>query len=246
MYSSTQVMILRPGTIPDRDVILGLRGTKALSVSMKGMDKETEVTTWSSLVRTVINWLETDLLDMVNTVGIERFNEKYIETLNQKLKQTEIKLNSNCPVGVFKDNEINNHINSSVYLNNQNHKLKLFDYDGHSWNICTVYTGEIIFALSTLISILDDFKCNICMQNSLTNIPDMFNIQIVYINRKDLQTLNLEDLGLENLDINNMKVDLSNIKNTIAIAYACCKSVEAQLLSICNMFNIDTDFLNKF
>lgn len=239
MYSSTQLMILRPGTIPDRDVILGLRGTKALSVSMKGMDKETEVTTWSSLVRTVINWLEEDLLDMVNTVGVERFNEKYIETLNQKLKQTEIKLNSNCPVGIFKDNDIDNYINSSVYLNNQNHKLKLFDYSGHSWNICTVYTGEIIFALSTLISILDDFKCNICMQNSLTNIPDMFDIQIVYINRKDLQ---LQEVNLDNFNIEE-DINKSSVKNAIVIAYAGCKSVEAQLINICNMLDIDTDFM---
>lgn len=239
MYSSTQLMILRPGTIPDRDVILGLRGTKALSVSMKGMDRETKVTTWSSLVRTVINWLEEDLLDMVNTVGVERFNEKYIETLNQKLKQTEIKLNSNCPVGIFKDNDIDNYINSSVYLNNQNHKLKLFDYSGHSWNICTVYTGEIIFALSTLISILDDFKCNICMQNSLTNIPDMFDIQIVYINRKDLQ---LQEVNLDNFNIEE-DINKSSVKNAIVIAYAGCKSVEAQLINICNMLDIDTDFM---
>lgn len=242
MNSSTQLMILRPGTIPDRDVILGLRGTKALSVSMKGMDRETKVTTWSSLVRTVINWLEEDLLDMVNAIGVERFNEKYIETLNQKLKQTEIKLNSNCPVGIFKDNDIDNYINSSVYLNNQNHKLKLFDYSGHSWNICTVYTGEIIFALSTLISILDDFKCNICMQKSLTNIPDMFDIQIVYINRKDLQ---LQEVNLDNFNIEE-DINKSNVKNAIVIAYASCKSVEAQLLSICNMLDIDMDFLDKF
>lgn len=247
MYNSTQVMILKPGEIPDRDEILGLRGTKALKVSIPFINKETEVTTWSSLVRTVINWLQKDLVLIIDKLGEEKFIENYVSIFNEKLKTTEIKLNSNCPVGIFKDSEIEQYMNSTVYLNNKNHKLKLFDYNGHSYNVCAVYTGEIIFVLSTLISIINDFIYSNTIKTSLSiNLPEPIELNIVYINRDDLQTLNLEDLSSKSLDINNTKVDLSNIKNAIVIAYASCKSVEAQLLSICSMLDIDTDFLDKF
>ena len=48
--------------------------------------------------------------------------------------------------------------------------------------------------------------------------------------------------------MSNIEEDInkSNVKNAIVIAYASCKSVEAQLLSICNMLDIDMDFLDKF
>lgn len=242
MYKTTHRLILKSGEIPTRDVILGLRGTKALNVSMFPLELNTEVTTWSSLVRTVVSWLQEDLLKMIETIGEQKFIDKYVTTFNDKLRQTEIKLNSNCPVGIFKDNHIEDFMNSTVYLNNKNHKLKLFDYDGHSWNVCAVYTGEIIFVLSTLISILDDFICTSAIQKTPINIPDPLEIKIDFVDRKDLKNIELEEVDLDNISVDE-NINVSSIKNAIVVAYAGCKSVEAQLINICNMLNIDTDFM---
>ena len=242
MYNSTQIMVLRAGDIPTRESILNLRGTKALRVMLPNLEKETEVTTWSNLVRVVIDWLKEDLLNIVKDIGIEKLNEKYKETLNEKLRITGIKLNSNCPVGIYKDNEIEQYMNSTVYLNNKNHKLELFKYEGHSYNVCAVYTGEIIFILSTLISIIDDYNCKISMQKELEFIPKVYTLQIIYINRKDIPQLEADNFNLDDI----MTKDTNKIKNAIVIAYNSCKTTEAQLINICNMLDIDIDFLDKF
>ena len=93
--NSTQIMVLRTGDIPTRESILNLRGTKALRVMLPNLEKETEVTTWSNLVRVVIDWLKEDLLNIVKDIGIEKLYEKLEEKLNKKLRVTNSKLNTN-------------------------------------------------------------------------------------------------------------------------------------------------------
>lgn len=189
-------LLLKPMECLDKDTILDLRGTKALTVAIPTFNKFTEVTTWSSLVRTVVSWLENNLLTMILDMGEERFVNKYVDTFNRRVNHIGIRLNSNCPVGIFKDDEIDEFISSSVYLNNQNHKLKLFDYDGHSWNICAVYTGEIILVISTLIEIVDEYICNEALKNGSIEKIDPMVVQITYINRKDLENEYEDEFGV--------------------------------------------------
>lgn len=180
-------LLLKPMECIDKDTILDLRGTKALTVAIPAFNKFTEVTTWSSLVRTIVGWLENNLLTMILDMGEERFVNKYVDTFNRRVNYTGIRLNSNCPVGIFKDDEIDEFISSSVYLNNQNHKLKLFNYDNHNWNVCAVYTGEIIFVISTLIEMVDEYICNEALKNSSIEKIEPIVVQITYIDRKELQ-----------------------------------------------------------
>ena len=181
-----QKLILKASGCPDGNTILSLRNTKAIKVEMAALQKSADVTTWSSMVRKVVSWLEISLTNLVKELGIDRFTEKYVEIFEGRLKHTEIKLNNNCPVGIFKDNEIEEFISSSVYLNNKNHKLRLFDYDGHSWYVCAVYTGEIIFVLSSLIELIDDCYCMKNFKSGIMPVKDMLEIEITYIDRETL------------------------------------------------------------
>ena len=182
-----QKLILKASGCPDGNTILSLRNTKAIKVEMAALQKSADVTTWSSMVRTVVRWLETSLTNLVNELGIDRFTEKYVEIFEGRLKHTEIKLNNNCPVGIFKDDEIEEFISSSVYLNNKNHKLRLFDYDGHSWYVCAVYTGEIIFVLLSLIELIENWYKEKDFKKGVFSVSDMLETEITYLDRETLE-----------------------------------------------------------
>ena len=199
-----QKLILKASGCPDGNTILSLRNTKAIKVEMTALQKSADVTTWSSMVRTVVRWLETSLTNLVNELGIDRFTEKYVEIFEGRLKHTEIKLNNNCPVGIFKDDEIEEFISSSVYLNNKNHKLRLFDYDGHSWYVCAVYTGEIIFVLSSLIELIDDCYYIKNFKSGIMPVKDMLEIEITYLDRETLENADTNIID-EELDTNELQ-----------------------------------------
>lgn len=187
----------------DKETILGLRGTKALWVAVPGWPEKIKVTTWSSLIREIItNWFSEHLLFTMYKMGETEFKQQYETIFNQKLKSAGIKLNTNCPIGIYKDDDIDKYITSSVYLNNKNHKLKLFEFAGHTENVCAVYTGEIVLVLATLLELVNNrFE------------DKTLELQIGYINRDDM----VEDEMENNLNftINSTTVERDLVKFTL-------------------------------
>lgn len=211
-------LIIRPTEFLRKELILSLRGTKALNVAIPALDKYTTVTTWSALVRKVISWLEPTLTTIMRVKGEEVFVDKYVQIFNRRLDASGIRLNSNCPIGVFKDNEIDEFISSSVYLNNQNHNLKLFDYEGHSWNVCAVYTGEIVLVLSVLLEMVDEFRCNNALIAGNMDQIEPLVIQITYMNRTPEEEASdmMNDLIIKGIDSSiNGHTDLGNLERTL-------------------------------
>lgn len=199
-----QKLVLKTSDCPNGDTILSLRNTKAVKVEIDALEKSAEVTTWSSMVRIVVSWLEPYLTNLVNEIGIDEFTEKYIKIFERKLKYTNIKLNNNCPVGIFKDNEIEEFISSSVYLNNKNHKLRLFDYGGHSWYVCAVYTGEIIFVLLSLIELIENWYKEKDFKKGVFSVSDMLETEITYLDRETLENDDTKIID-EELDTNELQ-----------------------------------------
>lgn len=234
-----QELLIKPDETLSRDVILGLRGTKALDVAIPTLDKYSVVTTWSSLVRKVVEWLSDSMTTMLLVKGEEAFSNKYIDIFNRRLETANIRLNSNCPVGIFKDDEIDEFISSSVYLNNQNHKLKLFDFEGHSWSVCAVYTGEIIFVLSTLIEMIDEFRCNNALITGDTSKLEPIVIQITYRDRTDTEVADdiVNDMAIKGIDsvINNNALERNLIENSMQI-----KDLITSLYDVAISMHLDT------
>lgn len=222
MYE-TQVMVLKMGNIPERDAILGLRGTKAMTVGCPILRKQEDVTTWSSLVRVVLNWFKPYISEIIDTIGFTKFNNEYTSILRQKLQQTDIKLNSNCPIGIFKTNEIGQYINSSVYLNNKNHSLEIYNNGTDSYSVCAVYTGEIVFVVSTLIDIIGQYKF---ADKQSDDVYKTFSILLYYANRSNVLFEEKDNAMSDDthriISINDLTLDLislatytSNLKNMI-------------------------------
>lgn len=206
-----------------RKTILDLRGTKVFCVSF-GVQTY-YITTWSSLVRTVVQHLQLPILDLINRLGIEKLNNKYKIIMQQLLDQTDMKLNSNCPIGIYKKEEINNYINSSVYLNNKNHSLKLFTLDGIDYSICAVYTGEIIYNIQTLLELL------------YTELGLSITVTIKYADRKNYeQYLYNKKYDDKSTEYSDTETDLST--DLIALA-TYTKKIQNIIMDLSKKYNID-------
>lgn len=172
---SLQKLVLRAGKHVSRDVILGLRGTKAINLEdMSNTDEEYDnreswgelllsahdrpmtgvaVTTWSSLVRNALDLMRPQINDVLSKFGSEQFREVYEICLNRLFTEDSmIKANSNFVKRLYTDTEETDLIRSTVYLSNKNHMLEIFtDENGVKWYACAVYTGEIIWVLEALL-----------------------------------------------------------------------------------------------
>lgn len=172
---SLRKLVLRAGKHIDRDVILNLRGTKAINLEdMSNTDEEFDnrqswgelllsahdrpmtsvaVTTWSSLVRNALELLKPQINDVLSKFGSDQFRSVYEICLNRLFTEDGmIRANSNFVKRLYRDVEEADLIRSTVYLNNKNHMLEIFtDENGVKWYACAVYTGEIIWVLEALL-----------------------------------------------------------------------------------------------
>lgn len=221
-YKNLQKIVLRANHLLSKDTILALKGTKALMVdAMCNTDNEyenrqswgeivasahgnkqcSEVTTWSSLIRSVIEILQPTLR---YAFSVALISDEVIATfkacLSNVCERTGIKLNSNCPKRLFKESEELELINSAVYLNNKNHMIKIFeDEDGVSWYLCAVYTDEIIVMiealLDTIYSLMEEYSN---YQDRMKDFPH-HTIVISYVDRDDKEEsmINIESVNTE-------------------------------------------------
>lgn len=214
-------LVLRPNVHVDKETILSLRGTKALRIedmentdaeynredrtwtdlcnsAKDGIIKTITVTTWSSLVRNVIDELRPQINFTASLVNAEEFIATFNDTVVNICDEIGLTLNMNCPKKLYKESEEPDLIKSSVYMNNKNHMIKILTDDyGLDRYLCAVYTGEIIVMLEALLDTI-----HFLVEEYRPDIADKYQyhtLVLTYINRADI-TEAPQEVDTEELD----------------------------------------------
>lgn len=122
-----------------------------------------KINTWAGLLRSV-----NEAIKPYKTINKE-FDKKnsFEKSISSFISEFNLTMNKNFSEKLFDDDS---YINSSVYLNNQNHKLEVFDY-GKNKYICAVYPTEVIVVLNALLSMVDN--CYLYMRYCVRKEVDM-------------------------------------------------------------------------
>lgn len=204
---SLRKMVLRANKHIDKDIILGLRGTKAIKLEdMSNTDIEynnreswgelllsahdrpmtaVDVSTWSSLIRNALDIIRPQLQYVLSTFGSDQFRAVYENCMNAIFADDMIRANSNFVKRLYKEAEETDLIKSTVYLNNKNHMLEIFtDEEGIKWYACAVYTGEIVWVLEALLDTI--YAMYEDMSDENVHDKPHHTLVISYVSREDL------------------------------------------------------------
>lgn len=204
---SLRKMVLRANKHIDKDIILGLRGTKAIKLEdMSNTDIEynnreswgelllsahdrpmtaVDVSTWSSLIRNALDIIRPQLQYVLSTFGSDQFRAVYENCMNAIFADDMIRANSNFVKRLYKEAEETDLIKSTVYLNNKNHMLEIFtDENGIKWYACAVYTGEIVWVLEALLDTI--YAMYEDMSDENVHDKPHHTLVISYVSREDL------------------------------------------------------------
>ena len=204
---SLRKMVLRANKHIDKDIILGLRGTKAIKLEdMSNTDIEynnreswgelllsahdrpmtaVDVSTWSSLIRNALDIIRPQLQYVLSTFGSDQFRAVYENCMNAIFADDMIRANSNFVKRLYKEAEETDLIKSTVYLNNKNHMLEIFtDENGIKWYACAVYTGEIVWVLEALLDTI--YAMYEDMSDGNVHDKPHHTLVISYVSREDL------------------------------------------------------------
>ena len=204
---SLRKMVLRANKHIDKDIILGLRGTKAIKLEdMSNTDIEynnreswgelllsahdrpmtaVDVSTWSSLIRNALDIIRPQLQYVLSTFGSDQFRAVYENCMNAIFADDMIRANSNFVKRLYKEAEKTDLIKSTVYLNNKNHMLEIFtDENGIKWYACAVYTGEIVWVLEALLDTI--YAMYEDMSDGNVHDKPHHTLVISYVSREDL------------------------------------------------------------
>ena len=204
---SLRKMVLRANKHIDKDIILGLRGTKAIKLEdMSNTDIEynnreswgelllsahdrpmtaVDVSTWSSLIRNALDIIRPQLQYVLSTFGSDQFRAVYENCMNVIFADDMIRANSNFVKRLYKEAEETDLIKSTVYLNNKNHMLEIFtDENGIKWYACAVYTGEIVWVLEALLDTI--YAMYEDMSDENVHDKPHHTLVISYVSREDL------------------------------------------------------------
>ena len=204
---SLRKMVLRANRHIDKDIILGLRGTKAIKLEdMSNTDIEynnreswgelllsahdrpmtaVDVSTWSSLIRNALDIIRPQLQYVLSTFGSDQFRAVYENCMNAIFADDMIRANSNFVKRLYKEAEETDLIKSTVYLNNKNHMLEIFtDENGIKWYACAVYTGEIVWVLEALLDTI--YAMYEDMSDENVHDKPHHTLVISYVSREDL------------------------------------------------------------
>ena len=203
-----QKIVLRANHHIAGETVLALRGTKAIRLEdMSNTDEEydkreswgelllsahdrpmtsVDVTTWSSLMRNALDIIRPQLNYVLHQIGSEEFKGTYEVCLKNILDEVDFRPNSNFPKRLFKEAEETDLIKSSVYMNNKNHLIELFeDETGIKWYVCAVYTGEIIWVLEALLDTIYELMEYTPYRDKIEQAPH-HTMVVTYINREYL------------------------------------------------------------
>lgn len=204
-------LVLRANHLIEKDIILSLKGTKALKLEdMSNTDKEydnrkswgellspahkrqmigVDVTTWSSLVRNAVEILNPQIQFICSVFpDLDEFKATFEYNVNKICEETGINLNSNCPKRLYKLSEEDDLIKSSVYMNNKNHAIKIVaDEKGIDWYMCAVYTVEIIVMLEALLNTVYSMATEYTQYRDNKDEYPHHTFVLTYINREDIE-----------------------------------------------------------
>lgn len=264
---SLRKMVLRANRHIDKDIILGLRGTKAIKLEdMSNTDIEynnreswgelllsahdrpmtaVDVSTWSSLIRNALDIIRPQLQYVLSTFGSDQFRAVYENCMNAIFADDMIRANSNFVKRLYKEAEETDLIKSTVYLNNKNHMLEIFtDEDGIKWYACAVYTGEIVWVLEALLDTI--YAMYEDMSDENVHDKPHHTLVISYISRDDLikdeadgvqEQIDAIDNELQKLELSK---DLIGLQRKIAHINSLAMEIHCDIENIQKKYGLKT------
>lgn len=126
---------------------------------------------WSKQLRTFVKNVNVYIQQCIEKDGTGKlFETTFNRNLNVLLNTLQIIPNASFSKTIFEDDSF---MVSSLYKNNQNHKLKLYEIDGVEKYICAVYIDEIIWVMYTLVQTIKEI------------LGITIEIYIVYVNKDE-------------------------------------------------------------
>ena len=233
-FRKTKAVQVTAFTLPKDKKLTG--GDNSYVPQSKEIKFRSEVSTWASLVRATVSFLKQNYIDkFLSVYGYADFETKYTNAISKVLTITDSQPNVNFYVGLYEDDS---YINSSVYMNNKNHKLQICeDEEGNDKYVCAVYTGEIIWVLEALLDVISEH---------LKEEPDDLYIRIDYIDRKDLTEAEDELTVANEYDEKtisgsnqiNLLDNLEKIKLKLVVAYSEATQLQQQLYEACKNLGV--------
>jgi len=250
-----QKLVLRAGNHINKDIILGLRGTKAIKLEdMSNTDEEydnretwgelllsahdrpmttIDVTTWSSLVRNALEVIKPQLNYVLSVFGSDQFKSTYEVCMSKLFEGDMIRSNSNFVKRLYREAEETDLIKSTVYLSNKNHMLEIFtDENGVKWYACAVYTGEIIWVLEALLDTIYALQEDM-VNKEISKVPH-HTMVITYVDRNSDEAVDEcvanEVRAIDNeLQKLNLAKDILKVKGRLSTVMSLVMDIDAEL-----------------
>lgn len=267
---NTKKVVLRSGQYVDNETAWSLRRTKALLLEyMSNTDKEynnreswgelllsahdkpmgIKVTTWSSLIRNVIDILRPQIDIAKAMVNSEEFRAVFERCLNNILTTQDFKLNANCPKRLYREAEETDLIHSVVYMNSKNHFIPIIiDEQGIEWGFCAVYTGEVVRMIEAL---LDTIHYMFTEYRNADDTMPYYTFVFTYRPNEDNSNTDEDVLQENRSDINNemlnrqLSIDLINLQEKLTKIQLDISRINTDIEDIQRKYGLKTiaDFL---
>ena len=230
-FRKTKAVQVTAFTLPKDKKLTG--GDNSYVPQSKEIKFRSEVSTWASLVRATVSFLKQNYIDkFLSVYGYADFETKYTSAISKVLTITDSQPNVNFYVGLYEDDS---YINSSVYMNNKNHKLQICeDEEGNDKYVCAVYTGEIIWVLEALLDVIAEYT---------VKEPEDLYIRIDYKDRKELtddEQLEMPEYEIAGSNKSSEKDTLESVKIKLTMAYMEATQLQQYLYDICKSLDVSS------
>lgn len=230
-FRKTKAVQVTAFTLPKDKKLTG--GDNSYVPQSKEIKFHSEVSTWASLVRATVSFLKQNYIDkFLSVCGYVDFETKYTSAISKVLTITDSQPNVNFYVGLYEDDS---YINSSVYMNNKNHKLQICeDEEGNDKYVCAVYTGEIIWVLEALLDVMAEYT---------VEEPEDLYIRIDYKDRKELtddEQLEMPEYEIAGSNKSSEKDTLESVKIKLTMAYMEATQLQQYLYDICKSLDVSS------
>lgn len=228
-FRKTKAVQVTAFTLPKDKKLTG--GDNSYVSQSKEIKFRSEVSTWASLVRATVSFLKQNYIDkFLSVCGYADFETKYTSAISKVLTITDSQPNVNFYVGLYEDDS---YINSSVYMNNKNHKLQICeDEEGNDKYVCAVYTGEIIWVLEALLDVIAEYT---------VEEPEDLYIRIDYKDRKELiddEQLEMPEYEIAGSNKSSIEDNLESLKIKLTVAYVEATQLQQYLYDICKSLDV--------
>lgn len=173
-----------------------------------------KTTTWAALLRSVNK--ATDI-GKHNDVYEECFND----TIRDVVETYGLGMNHNFSMELYTDDS---YINSSLYRNNQNHKLEVVN----GKYICAVYSGEVVVVLNALIMSmgLDGYDDRVTLLVSYKRREDVSDVESESVS--DVSCDDVEDGDVGDVDVVGLKSVVEHIEGELRYLRRIIERVESR------------------